>query len=79
MSAVAWAYGLTSAEYERMLFAEPSTGADDRPDPRGFWRVDRELPIECRLTTLALDRFRAFEGLSAEGVEACLRDRLEGV
>jgi len=31
----------------------------DPGNPRGFWRVDREAPLEHRLTTLTLEAFKA--------------------
>lgn len=41
----------------------------DKTDPKGFWRVDRDKPLELRLTTLALE---AFKDLKAKGLEAFL-------
>ena len=34
---------------------------DDRTDPKGFYRVDRELPFRERLTGLAAAAFRALK------------------
>jgi len=34
---------------------------DDKTDPKGFWRVDKELPFRERLTGLAAAAFRALK------------------
>lgn len=44
----------------------------DESDPIGFWRVDQDLPLEQRLTTLTL---KAFEHLKQVGLdEFCRQD-----
>lgn len=54
---IAWLYGLRLEDLSAMLSPDPS-------NPRGFWRVDRDLPVEHRLTTLTL---AAFQDLLAVG------------
>ena len=34
---------------------------DDRTDPKGFWRMDKQLPIRERLTGLAAAAFRTLK------------------
>jgi hypothetical protein len=46
----------------------------DESDPIGFWRVDKELPAEQRLTTLTL---KAFEHLKEVGLDAFCRQGWE--
>jgi len=48
---IAWLYGLRLDDLTAMLSPDPS-------NPRGFWRVDRDLPVEHRLTTLTLEAFK---------------------
>ncbi len=49
---VAWLYGLRLEDLTTMLSPDPTKA-------RGFWRVDRDLPPEHRLTTLTLEAFKA--------------------
>ncbi|MNX40897.1 Eco57I restriction-modification methylase [compost metagenome] len=48
---IAWLYGLRLEDLNAMLAPDPS-------NPRGFWRVDRDAPVELRLTTLTLEAFK---------------------
>jgi hypothetical protein len=60
---VAELYGLTGEDLEHVL--QP-----DESDLTGFWRVDQELPVEQRLTSLTM---RAFEHLKQVGLEEFCR------
>lgn len=59
---VAHGFGLNAAEFTHILDPDPT-------NPRGFWRVDRELAVERRLTTVA---FAAFQDLQSRGLDAFL-------
>jgi hypothetical protein len=48
---VAEIFGLESKDFAWILRSDPA-------DPKGFWRVDQEKPLELRHTTLALAAFR---------------------
>lgn len=56
---VAEQYGLSFDDFAWILRADPS-------DPKGFWRVDRNRPIETRQTTLALAAFRDLKQIGLE-------------
>nr|MBA3822742.1 hypothetical protein [Ktedonobacterales bacterium] len=56
---VAHVWGQTEDDFAWLL-------RDDKDDPKGFWRVDKELPVEQRQTTQTL---AAFRHLLAVGVE----------
>jgi hypothetical protein len=47
-------YGLAPDDFDWIV-------RDDRTDPKGFYRVDRELPFRERLTGLAAAAFRALK------------------
>jgi hypothetical protein len=47
-------YGLEPDDFDWIV-------RDDRSDPKGFWRVDKTLPYEERLTGLAARAFRALK------------------
>jgi hypothetical protein len=47
-------YGLTPDDFDWIV-------RDDRKDPKGFYRVDRQLPFRERLTGLAAAAFRALK------------------
>lgn len=51
---VADLYGLTPDDYNWIVRDDPS-------DPKGFWRVDKQLPYRERLTGLAAAAFRALK------------------
>lgn len=51
---VAWSYGLSREDYAWIL-------RNDESDPKGFWRVDRDLPPELRLPSLSLIAFTDLE------------------
>lgn len=59
---VAAAYGLTLDQFAYIVAERPA-------DPKGFWRVDQDLPVEQRLTTLSLV---AYSDLVKVGVGAFL-------
>lgn len=63
-AAVAELYGLEYEDFEWIL-------SDDRTNPKGFWRVDKEKPAEVRHTTLALLAFRRVKEV---GLEAFLNE-----
>ena len=44
---------------------------DDQTDPKGFWRVDKDKPINMRHTTLTLE---AFKRLKEVGIESFLEE-----
>lgn len=48
------AFGLTATDFDWIVRDDPS-------DPKGFWRVDKELPYRERLTGLAAAAFRALK------------------
>jgi hypothetical protein len=48
------AFGLSADQFNWLL-------RDDRNDPKGFWRVDKDLPYEERLTGLSARAFRAMK------------------
>lgn len=56
---VAWLYGLNWDDLARILSSDPN-------QPRGFWRVDRDLPVEQRLTTLTLEAFKTLLDVGPE-------------
>ena len=60
---VAELYGLSLEDMQFVLTI-------DENDPRGFWRVDQDLPVEQRLTSLTL---KAFEHLKEVGLEEFCR------
>jgi hypothetical protein len=47
-------YGLAPDDFDWIV-------RDDRSDPKGFWRVDKQLPFRERLTGLAAAAFRAIK------------------
>lgn len=57
-------YGLEYEELQWMLRIDPS-------DPKGFWRVDKDKPVELRQTTLTL---LAFKRLKEVGLEEFLAE-----
>jgi hypothetical protein len=61
---VAHAWGLSEDDFAWLL-------RDDPRDPKGFWRVDKELPVAERQTTQTL---QAFQHLRAVGVERFCRE-----
>lgn len=56
---IAESYGLSLSDYAYLLKIDSS-------DPKGFWRVDQDKPIELRQTTLALAAFRDLKHLGLE-------------
>jgi len=60
---VAELYGLSLEDMQFVLTI-------DENDPIGFWRVDQDLPVEQRLTSLTL---KAFEHLKGVGLEEFCR------
>ena len=62
-------YGLNPDDFDWIVRDDPS-------DPKGFWRVDKQLPYDQRLTGLAARAFRAYkEGQwTAESAEAMSND-----
>jgi hypothetical protein len=64
-------YGLDSDEFDWIV-------RDDKSDPKGFWRIDKHLPYQERLTGLAATAFRALkEGKwSAESAATLSNDEL---
>ncbi|OPY30648.1 MAG: Eco57I restriction-modification methylase [Methanomassiliicoccales archaeon PtaU1.Bin030] len=48
---IAELFGLSELDYAWILRNEPN-------DPKGFWRIDKEKPLEIRQTTLALAAFK---------------------
>ena len=56
---VAERYGLTLEDYTWMLRFDPN-------DPKGFWRVDHDGPLELRHTTMALAAFRDLKEMELE-------------
>jgi hypothetical protein len=56
---VAELYGLSFEDFAWTLRTDPS-------DPKGFWRVDQDQPIELRHTTLALAAFRDLKEMGLE-------------
>lgn len=59
---IASIYNITFKEFEVLL-------DQNRDDPKGFWRVDKDKPLELRQTTLTL---AAFRDLKEMGLEAFL-------
>lgn len=57
-------YGLDYEDLEWIL-------KDDTTDPKGFWRVDKDKPVNMRHTTLTLV---AFKRLKEIGIEAFLKE-----
>jgi hypothetical protein len=66
-AAAADLYGLSTEDMQFILTIDES-------DPIGFWRVDQELPMEQRLTSLTL---KAFEHLKEVGPEEFCRQGWE--
>ncbi len=62
-AAVAELYGLSVEDMQFILTIDES-------DPIGFWRVDQELPVEQRLTSLTL---KAFKHLKQVGLDEFCR------
>ena len=62
-------YGLDPDDFDWIVRDDPS-------DPKGFWRVDKELPFRERLTGLAAAAFRALKNgkWSAESVAKLSND-----
>ncbi len=62
---VADLYGLDPADFDWIVGADPHNPDEMRPgytdDPKGFWRVDKQLPFRERLTGLAARAFRALK------------------
>lgn len=50
----AYTFGLNEEDLSQILSLDAS-------DPKGFWRVDQDLPVEQRQTTLALEAFRQLQ------------------
>jgi len=59
-------YGLDPDDFDWIVRNDPS-------DPKGFWRVDKQLPYEQRLTGLASRAFRALKS-GQWTVPSCLND-----
>ncbi|MGD0088503.1 MAG: hypothetical protein ABSE73_01155 [Planctomycetota bacterium] len=56
---VAELYGLSFDDFAWIL-------RQDMSDPKGFWRVDQDKPLELRHTTLALAGFRDLKGMGLD-------------
>ncbi|MFW6118830.1 MAG: Eco57I restriction-modification methylase domain-containing protein [Planctomycetota bacterium] len=52
-------YGVSPADVDWML-------RQDETDPKGFWRVDQDKPLDLRHTTLALAAFRDLKRMGLE-------------
>ena len=62
---IAYLYNINSDDLKWIL-------RDDKSNPKGFWRVDKDKPEPIRLTTLTL---KAFEELNQEGIQTfCKKD-----
>jgi hypothetical protein len=63
-SSFAELYGLQYEDLEWILM-------DDKYNPKGFWRVDKEKPVELRQTTLTL---QAFKRLKEVGLDEFIKE-----